>query len=521
MAPARRVRLSKSRYIAGRQCPLQLWYRVYDPLKEKVDPVLWEGAEETARGLFPGGRAGSMPGAVGEGDIERTRSLMADPECPAIFEAAIAHDRLLAVVDVLHRKGASWDLIEVKTATRYNPGRTSAASQPYITDDVAYQLEVLRRAGVPVRKAWVYHLDSEYELRGELDLGALFHRRDVTAICRELAPRVQAEIEDFLALSAGAEPAAEPGSRCRTPFDCQFQERCFKRKPEHWIFTHLNRLNHHHRNWLGDEGVESALELDAANTSRLPDPARRRHLRFRDVYATGRPYVGPGLAADLEPLGPPSAYLDFETINPAIPRFEGTSPFQHLPFQYSLHVWRGGEELVHFDFLALADGDPRPGLARHLVESLAKFPDGPILAYNASFERGCIESLIRFTAASEPDLTGPLTGVRDRIHDLLPVVSANVVAADFKGSYSMKAVAPAVLVEGSGYEDAEIADGLAAQRAFEDLAAGRTPEESIEQVRRDLLAYCKLDTLNLHKVHRALMDPRQLAHALTAAPARE
>lgn len=521
MAPARRVRLSKSRYIAGRQCPLQLWYRVFEPLAGLPDQVFWEGAEETARGLFPGGRVGSPPGAAGGADIARTASLMADPGCPAIFEAAIATDRLLAVIDVLRRRGDSWDLIEVKTATRYDPAKSSAASQPHITYDVAYQREVLRRAGIPVRKAWVYHLNSEYERRGELDLGALFRRRDVTGICEELAPGVRAEIEELLALDGAVAPAAEPGSRCRAPFECDFQDRCFARKPPHWIFTHLSRLNHHHRRWLDEAGVESVLELDGTNTARLPDPARRRHLQFRDVYATGRPHIGPGLSGDLKPLGPPSAYLDFETINPAIPRFDGTSPFQHLPFQYSLHLWEGEGDLCHFEYLAPADADPRLGLARHLVESMANFPTGPILAYNASFERGCVESLIRWTGASHPGLAAPLTGIRDRIEDLLPVVSANVIAAGFKGSYSMKAVAPAVLGEGSGYEDAEISDGLAAQRAFEDLAAGRVRGGRAEQVRRSLIAYCKLDTLNLHRVHRALMDPQKLAASLAAEPAQE
>ena len=519
MASARAVRLSKSRYIAGRQCPLQLWYRVYDPPADGFDPVFWEGAEETARALFPGGRSGSAPGAAGGADIARTASLLTDPGCPAIFEAAFAHDRLLAVVDVLQRHGESWDLIEVKTATRYDPTRGSAVSQPHITYDVAFQREVLRRAGIPVRKSWVYHLNPEYERRGELDLEALFRRREVTDLCEELAPQIQAEIEEFLALSPATAPAAEPGSRCRSPFECDFQDRCFARKPRHWIFTHLNRLNHHHRRWLAEGGVESVLELDATNTARLPDGARRRHLRFRDVYATGRPHISPELADDLEPLGPPSAYLDFETISPPIPRFDGTSPFQRLPFQYSLHLWWGDEDLRHFEYLAPAADDPRLGLARHLVGSLAHFPTGPILSYNASFERSCVDSLIRRAGESDSALADSLIGVRDRIGDLLPVVSVNVIAAGFKGSYSMKAVAPAVLGEGSGYDEAEISDGLAAQRAFEDLAAGRIRGGRVEQVRLALLAYCKLDTLNLHRLHRALMDPRQLARSLTADPA--
>ena len=515
------MRLSKSRYIAGRQCPLQLWYRVYDPPAGGRDPVFWEGAEAVAQGLFPDGRAGSAPGATGGEDIASTASLLADPDCPAIFEAAVAHGRLLAVVDVLERRGKCWDLIEVKTATRYDPVGRSASSQPHITYDVAFQREVLRRAGIPVRKAWIYHLDSDYVRGDELDLDALFRRCDVTDFCDELAPQLAAEIEEFLSLGADHAPTAEPGSRCRTPFECDFQDRCFARKPRHWIYTHLNGLNHHHRRWLGEAGVESVLDLDGTNTARLPDRARRRHLRFRDAYATGRPHVGSGLLADLAHLGPPSAYLDFETINPAIPRFVGTSPFQKVPFQYSLHLWAGDDDLRHFEYLAPADCDPRPLLARHLVDSLDQFPAGPIVAYNASFERGCVESLVRLTAESDRVLAGKLAGIRDRIEDLLPVVSANLIAADFEGSYSMKAVAPAVLGREGDYGEDGITDGLAAQRAFEDLAAGRIEGKCVRQLRESLRTYCELDTLNLHRLHRALLDPRELARSLTTAPRRD
>ena len=515
------MRLSKSRYIAGRQCPLQLWNRAFHPPAGGLDPVLWEGAEEAARGLFPGGRIASRPGAAGGEDIANTLALIADPDCPAIFEAAVAHGRLLAVVDVLQRRGASWDLVEVKTATRYDPTRSSVASQQYITYDVAFQFEVLQRAGIPIRKAWVHHLNSDYVRRGALDVEALFRRRDVTDICRELAPQVRVEIDEFLGLQPELAPTAEPGSRCRTPFDCDFTDRCFDKKPGHWIYTHLSKLNHHHLRWLVEAGVQSVLELDGTNTARLPEGARQRHLRFRDVYATGRPHIDPGLLADLEHLGPPAAYLDFETINPAIPRFEGTSPFQHVPFQFSLHISRGGDNLEHFEHLAPSGGDPRSDLARNLVDSLRDFPAGPILAYNASFERGCLDSLIGLEAESNPDLAESLVRIRERIKDLYPVVASNVIAAPFKGSYSMKSVAPAVLGASSGYGEAGIADGLAAQRAFEDLSAGRVPGGRTGQVRADLLAYCKLDTLNLHRLHMALRDPPGLARTLTAAPGRD
>ena len=79
----------------------------------------------------------------------------------------------------------------------------------------------------------------------------------------------------------------------------------------------------------------------------------------------------------------PIYYLDFETINPAIPKFDGMKPYQRIPFQFSLHIQKEeGGECEHFSFLADGMDDPRPKFMQALKDNLGDA--GSVLVYNQS-----------------------------------------------------------------------------------------------------------------------------------------
>lgn len=512
------LRLSKSRYIAGRQCPLQLWYRVFDPPPEPAEPLLLEGAEPQARHLFPGGVLAGADGDPIPLRIERTQALINDPACPAIFEATVAAGELLATVDILRRVAGGWDLIEVKSATTFDPTKNSLKAKPYIKYDAAFQREVLRRAGLPPRKVWIYHLNGEYELAGKLDYQALFLKRDITEECKKLAESVIADVENLTALRPDDRPDAEPGARCNSPFECEFKSRCRVKKPKYWTYSHLHNLNAAHFRALRAESAESVLDLDERNTAALPPRARAKHLRFRDVYRSGRPYLSPHLQSELSALGPPTAYLDFETIAPEIPAYEGTRPHSQIPFQYSLHHW-DGRELAHREFLAGGEGDPRRCLARQLVADLARFADCPVVAYASNFEAARLNDLAALVTAEDPALARELGEIRYRLKDLAPIIRDNIVAAGFGGSYSMKSIAPAILGPAADYAGLQIADGRSAASTFGRIIEGQYSGRELHRQRHALLTYCRHDTLHLHQIHQKLGETAELVRALTDPPA--
>jgi hypothetical protein len=287
-------------------------------------------------------------------------------------------------------------------------------------------------------------------------------------------------------------PAAEPGSQCGTPYACEFWDRCTAKKPADWTF-YLPRLSQASVGELKALGIES-ISLIPADFLLTP-----KQVIIRDATAGGHPYVAPDLAGLLSKCGPPACYLDFEAMMPPIPLYEGTRPYQTIPFQWSLHVIGADGVLHHREFLAKGGDDPRRRFARTLIEALAVF-DGPILVYSAYEQTRLIELASEF-----PDLSQLLNALIARLVDLLPIVRAAVYFPEFQFSNSIKSVAPA-LSPGFGYADLEgVADGATASVAFLQLATGYlTVPEEVDRLRSALLAYCQRDTLAMVEVHRAL-----------------
>lgn len=221
---------------------------------------------------------------------------------------------------------------------------------------------------------------------------------------------------------------------------------------------------------------------------------------IRDATVSGQPYVATELGRLLDAFGPPANYLDFEAMMPPIPLYEGTRPYQTIPFQWSLHTIDGDGVLNHKEFLADGINDPRRQFAKTLIGAFAR-SDDPIIVYSA-YEQTRLKEL----AGDFPDLSTDLNALIARLVDLLPVVRSAVYFPEFGFSNSIKSVAPALCPDFS-YTDLDgVADGGAASAAFLQLASGRIadPGEAL-QLRAALLVYCKRDTLAMVEVHRALL----------------
>ena len=184
---------------------------------------------------------------------------------------------------------------------------------------------------------------------------------------------------------------------------------------------------------------------------------------------------------------------------PPVPLYEGTRPYQTLPFQWSLHTMAADGTLTHAAFLASGTDDPRRAFAETLIAALAD-SGLPIVVYSA-YE----QTQLRELARQMPDLAHSLEAIIGRLADLLPVVRGAIYLPEFGFSYSVKAVAPA-LAPGFGYDDLPgIADGSAAAGAFLQLASGGLSPSAQVSVRTELLAYCERDTMAMVEVHRALI----------------
>ena len=327
---------------------------------------------------------------------------------------------------------------------------------------------------------------------GEIDWPRLFAREDCAARVASRLRAMPSGLEAMHALVArDAAPAVEPGRQCDKPFRCEFWEHCTRDKPLDWIH-YLPGLRVRQREALRRAGHE--------RIARLPDDVVLTpfQARVRDALRGGRPFVSSALGEALRTLAPPLWYLDFETLGPAIPLYAGTSPYETIPFQWSLHRLEPDGGLGHHEFLASGREDPRRACAESLVAALGA--DAAPVAVYTRFEQIQIARLMR----AFPDLENALHGIHGRLVDVHSLARAHVYHPDFRGSFSIKKVAPA-LAPGFGYGDLDaVAEGAAAAAAFLRLASAELEPPEERHLREALLAYCKRDTLALVEVHRAL-----------------
>jgi len=484
------MRLSKSKFVAGCQCLKRLYWQIHAPElaaepSAASEAVMEQGCEVglLARQLFPGGVEVCSESGLGQA-IRATRELVANREVPAIFEAAFEHDGVVVRVDVLHHRGdGRWRLIEVKS---------SASVKEEHLDDMAIQYRVLSRCGLDVGSCCLAHVNRNYVFQGGMvDPWRFFRIRNVTRQVARLQPKLTFQLRAaFTILSLPAAPQIAPGRHCVSPITCEFYDPCNPPLPDDHI-GYLPRLHASAMEELEELGIESIHEV--------PDDFALTEIQRRaaDCVRTGEPwYNREALKTELAALKFPVRYMDFETINPAIPRFLGMRPYQQIPFQFSVHSQHEpGAEPVHCEFLAPDSSDPRLGFTASLCNALGE--NGSIVVYNRQFEQGRLEELATWL----PEYANRIRSIEARLFDLLPVIRKHVYHPRFGGSFSLKDVLPALVAEMS-YSGMRVADGQAAGLAWEALVRGNVDgsDGDGDKLKRALLDYCRLDTLALVKL---------------------
>lgn len=485
------IHLSKSRYLSGLQCSKQLWWKVHEPKAPELVPdeglaaVLTRGnvVGELARTYFPGGVLIDLPAYAFAERVEATRAAIAQG-APAIYEASFLVDGVFCAVDILQRKGRGYSLVEVKS--------TLDVKDEHIPD-AAVQLHVLRGAGLSVKRVDIMHLNRECR---HPDLSNLFVRKNVTRQAEKLLPAVPKKTKALFKMLQGPTPKMETGPHCSKPYECAFMGRCWPAVPDDHVST-LYRIS--------QKKLDALSKAGHRTIPKLPETFEAGPVMKRQIASVtkGRLVVEARLTEALRAIVAPIAFLDFETIAPAVPVWPGCGPYEQVPVQFSCHVvTRGPRGMAHHAWLADGPGDPRPVFAKALVEACADAKT--VVAYNAPFEKRCITSLI----AAVPKQRKALESINARMVDLLPIVRDNVYHPSFGGSFSIKSVLPA-LVKGLGYEDLEIQNGGVAATALEGmlLEAGEGDadedgkrEAERKRLRKNLLAYCERDTFAMVKL---------------------
>lgn len=483
-------RLSKSKFVSGLQCLKRLYLEVHSPQLATppdagLQAILDMGTEvgELARRRFPGGVLVTAGHRQREAALAHTARLIQDPTVPAIFEAAFLHDGVLVRADIVERFTASpdepprWRLIEVKSSTKIKDVHLN---------DLAIQSHVLLGAGLSLAATCLMHINTGYLYEeGEMDLSRLFTLHDITDAIAARRAQVPGQLAVMKTMLLQREaPAIEPGPHCQSPYECQFWDHCTADKPARWIF-HLPGSTRS-LNQLVAQGITLIDDIPAGTTLTL---AQRR-------VKENTEWMSAKLGDVLRSVQHPVHHVDFETVMLAVPRFPLTRPYQAIPMQWSNHIEQESGELIHQEFLHDAASEPRKRWAEALIESLGE--RGSICVYSA-YERAVIEQV----AEAFPEFRSAFNPILKRIWDLFPVIRDYYYHPDFRGSFSIKSVLPAV-VPSLGYDDLTIREGGQAASEYYRMIFVET--DWIEQlsIKEALLRYCARDTFAMVELRRVL-----------------
>ncbi len=505
--------LSKSKYTLFCQCPKALWLRTYKPKEATIDQsvenrfVAGNIVGDLAMGLF--GDFVEVTATNDDSSLDLAEMIRKTQECieqgiENICEASFSYyDEVVGAnycaVDILRKQGEGYAIYEVKSSTgNDSPEKNNPADLLKYARDIAYQKWVLEHCGVKVTGVYLVRLNNKYVLDGELDIHKLFHITDMKEIVDAESSNVEANLRQAaIVLAEKTENEYDIGEYCQKPYPCAFWGYCTRHVPVNSVFKlyrmpFKKSLEFYHRGIVSFEDV---------SVEKLSD---KQQLQVVSTLTDGEYIDKAGIRDFLATLSYPIYFLDFETEQPAVPKYQGTRPYQQIPFQYSLHwIEYEGGELSHTEFLGNGVDDPRRELAEQICKDIPM--NVCVTAYNKTFE--C--SRLREMAGGFPDLAPHLLNIADNIVDLLvPFQKGYYYAPPMDGSFSIKKVLPALFLNDKALDYHNLKGGVRnggdAMNIYPQMGS-MTPVER-EKTRQALLEYCGLDTFAMIKIWQKLKE---------------
>ena len=466
--------LTKSKYMLGLSCPGHLWMTFHDEDKLPEPDVAARHVIEQgniigrlAKKLFPEGVDLSELSKDFRLNLEKTQEALKDRK--VIFEAGVISGELYARADVLVPvQDDEWDVVEVKGSSRVKPEHV---------DDLSFQKHVYRTAGIKIRKCFLLHVNPDYVKKGEIRPEEILKKEDVTEKVDETIEGIQDRIQGMLDIINLTEPPkVSVKNGCNNKLKCPCED-CWNFLPE----EHVLEL---HR---GGKKSTELLEAGILAIKNIPDDFKLNPKQKiqRECANTGRTQINKGaIKKFLKNLKHPVYYLDLESFQTAIPLYDGTKPYQQIPFQFSVHK-DTGQDVRHFDFLHNSKEDPREKFLSEMKKAIGD--EGSIIVFHKSFETARLKEL----GEAFPEYKEWTDNLISRMVDLIvPFRNFDYYNPVQKGSCSIKNVLPAVT--GKSYKELNVNNGVLASVLY--FRSIFDTVEDKDQTTKDLLEYCKMDT---------------------------
>lgn len=489
--------LTKSDYLKFLECPEYLWFAKNKPsiLVEKelsdFDKQLIENGIEVeawARKLFP---SGVLVESREEQAVIDTKKLLEENK-KIIFQATFEVDSLYVMVDILEwdEKNNYWIINEVKASSSKEKKKEKNIF------DAGFQYHVLTNAEMNVSKVNLIEINKEFRKNGDIEVVKLLKIDDITDQILEKQEKIASDAENMKRITSSS----------TEPRDC---ECLYKSRNNHcpatpYLHSNIPEYSVHDLPRISKKKLEPLIEGDYLSILDIQEDADLTDIQ-RDHVAVAQSGKtinhSSKIKEELDKVEYPIYFLDYETYPTAVPVYDGCRPYQQIPFQFSLHVQKEPSgDIQHFEYLH-EDGGVNP--MKYVAEELTKYIDdtGSIVVWNKTFERGCNEDI----ADDFEEYRNDFIDYNERLFDLMDIFQKNMyVHKDFKGKYSIKKVLPVFDPELS-YKDLAVQDGSMAMSSWKKLVFSDMSEPEKEQLKSDMLKYCKLDTWAMVRIYQELL----------------
>ena len=472
--------ISKSAFIKAEQCLKHFYlYKNHpylrDALSKEKQLIFKRGTDVGifAQQLFPGGID------VTQGE-KRDQQLFADKTkeliskgVNTIYEATFIYDDLLVMVDILHKQDGKWTAYEVKSSLKI--------TETYVKD-ACFQYFVIKNCLPELSDFNLLTMNPKYVLKGALDIAGLFK---TTSVMKDALKnmdyfRHKTQVAK-LTLEQGKIPDIKIGPHCFQPYACDFLCTCWKNTDDPSSILTLGKLTKQDLFDPYDKNIKRIDEIDINTIG-----SKEIKIQVKAAIEHKEPVFQTEIGNFIKDVKLPFCSLDIEVWMPAIPFYQGTKPFQQIPFLFSM-IWEERGELKKYSYFKPINEDLRKEFLEKIIEMTK--PYQTILMFDKSLEENILNQLVELF----PEYRKDIDTFKSKINDLAePVKKGNYYHPEMKGNFTLKSMAPLVNQE-AGFNNLEIQSGITAMYIYESLLLQNAIEA--EQVKAQLIEYCEMDAL--------------------------
>jgi predicted RecB family nuclease len=472
--------ISKSAFMKAEQCLKHFFlYKNHpylrDSLSKEKQLIFKRGTDVGvfAQQLFPNG----IDVTVGEKRdqqlfAEKTKHLIAQGT-KTIYEATFIFDDLLVMVDILHKQEDKWIAYEVKSSLKI--------TDTYVKD-ACFQYYVIKNCLPDLVDFNLLTLNPKYVLEGELEIQKLFKATSIMKDALKNADYFSHKTQIAkLSLEQNKIPDIKIGAHCFQPYDCDFLGTCWKNINEPNSVLTLGKLTKQAMFELYDQNIKRINEIDIDTILH-----KEVKIQVKAAIEQKEQIFKEEVELFVSNIKQPACSLDIEVWMPAIPYYNGTKPFQQIPFLFSM-ISEDNGIVKNYSYFKPIEEDFRREFLEHILLVTKDFQS--ILMFDKSLE----ETVLNQLAVLYPEYTSDIANFKNKIVDLAePIRKGNYYHPEMKGNFTLKSIAPLVNQE-SGFDNLGIQSGISAMYMYESLLEQNAIEA--EHIKQQLVDYCEMDAL--------------------------